>query len=190
MLPLLGRAVASGVLPETASPDTQLSREQRIKLAEALIFTIRRRGSIHEYVPFLMECLIFGPRDTNDLPLRSDEAILIQRQTHNYLLKGRVTDESDDEAPSTEKTWDEIDVRVKAGGPLFLSEEDDTVRASLLNVISELLAASHPAIIARFASPSSILRLLHFAMIHPGQFVGQLISPETFIRLFFVKRSL
>ena len=146
VLPILGRTLASGE-HELLETRRRLTNDQRIKLAEALIFSIRRRrGAIFEYIPFLLECMLFGPRENRGHPsveLDDDNDFLIQQRTHDFFLHGHNPNE-EDETLEKKKNWDEINLRVNTGGPLFMSEEHDAVRASQFQVVAELWAASDP----------------------------------------------
>jgi hypothetical protein len=186
VLPLLGSALASGVFSPTNPPDLRLSSEQRIKLAESLIFSIRRRGTINEHIPFLMEVMLFGPREASIVRAGPDEVFLMQRQTNEYFLEGRSADESttpDDE--DVNKNWVDINLRVRAGGPLFLNEEKDAVRASRLNVASELVASCDPTIAARFASSviDASIDALYLATSRPVRRAGAYLAKQLYSAL-------
>ena len=151
IVPLLGRILATSRFAFSSGPDIILNNEQRIKLAEALIFAVRRSCSIYEFIPFLLECMLFGPGNNKALVSPdAKEANLIQRHTHEYFMKDKGDDKEDNEEKDMNKKWEERDIRVKAGGPLFETEEDDAVRASQLNVVAELLSISDPSVLSRF----------------------------------------
>jgi hypothetical protein len=179
----MGKALALGSLPDlSAAP---LSKEQRIKLAEALIFSIRRRASIHEYCDVLMECMLFGAKQDSSTKIETNDAALIQSQTHDYFLKEVASEENVPDEEDSQKNWDEIDIRVRAGGPLFRSEEDDAVTASKLNVTAELLAVSHPAVVARFTSSviSSAIYALRLDTSRPVRRAGAYLAKQLYSTL-------
>jgi hypothetical protein len=126
VIPMMGKAVATGTLN-----DEGLSEEQRIKLAEALIAVIRRKAAIDEYFPLLMEYMLWGS-PSNRTTATLSHAKTIQRQTHEYF-----TGPEDDETEEG-KSFEERLIRLNTGGPLFKTEENDTLRASFLLIVAEL----------------------------------------------------
>jgi len=132
----------------------ELSQEQIIKLAEALMFTIRRRAVTDEYVEMLMNLMLRGgtPNTAKDdecnVPEQKDHEV-IQRETNNYFATGKfrndepAQEETDDEKALTKKEfWEEQDIRLRTGGPIFQSEEAEVVRSLRISVLSELVALS------------------------------------------------
>lgn len=196
---------ASGTAAATMTDNIKLSQEQRIKLAEALMFIIRRRAATDEYVPLLVNVMIFGSNrndrigdmantskknnNHNNDNAFGQKSIVKQRriqqnETHRYFLG---LDENDDDnndnnndgSPKTyddgyelttttttmkKERWEEQDIRLRTGGPIFTSEEIDVVRAGRVSVLAELLSvsksytiASHCHIIVRLSI--DVLRL-------------------------------
>jgi Required for nuclear transport of RNA pol II C-terminus 1 len=148
VLPIIGRAVETSDLIVDNEEKVQLSSEQRVKLAEALASSIRRKVAVHEYLSLLLDVMIFGGA-ASDLSYESskENGVLIQEATHHYFLK--VVHHDLDDA-SDEDRWDETDVRLRTGGPLFEEEENELVRAAKLSVVTELVMASQPAVLSRY----------------------------------------
>lgn len=146
VIPRIGQALACGVLwPSSES----LTNEQRIKVAEAITFSTRRRPMLNDdLLSFLIELMIFGPAAKSHQESYSIfDAVSAQHQTHHYYLNGLSPRLETDADSSID--WDALETRIRTGGPLFASEEDDIVRASMLNVCAELLASSETPGISR-----------------------------------------
>jgi hypothetical protein len=157
VLPIVASAVATGILkPGTEAEissslsDIQLSQEQRIKLAEALMFSIRRRATTDEFVQVLVNIMVFGsverigsqtgnPKDTGG-------QLLIQEETQNYFF--RLDRKEELEQETQEEKWEEQDIRLKTGGPVFAMEETDVVRSARVSVLAELASESKPSSLA------------------------------------------
>ena len=150
----------------------QLSQEQVIKLAEALMFIIRRRAVTDEYIPILANLMLRGGSSRtlltetsakNDAPIKQDPQ-RIQRETDNYFVAGRIqNEETTEEAPddgnalTKKELWEEQDIRVKTGGPVFDIEEAEIVRSLRISVLSELVASSASQAVAPYVG--SLTRL-------------------------------
>lgn len=163
--------------------DMKLSQEQRIKLAEALMFIIRRRAATDEYVPYIVNIMVFGSKSNQrigELSNHADVATksttskqqqhqrqLQQKETHRYFLGLNNNDDEDDDINNDSKDrtskyhddgffdvttqrerWEEQDIRLKTGGPIFVSEENDIIRAVRISVLAELIATSKPSTMA------------------------------------------
>lgn len=150
IVPILGCIVATGRAHLSDASEVTTVPQQCIKLTEALIFVIRRRAAISEYIPFLINMMVYGPRNNDVKASAAEEATLIQTQTHDYFINGRDASENDELSP--EERREDMDLRLGAGGPLFTSEEGDTVRASRITVVAELVLAAHPSVSARHCS--------------------------------------
>ena len=179
VLPKIATAIVKGELDvintsrDNAPPSAtiRLSQEQIIKLAEALIFIIRRRAVTDEYVPMLVSLMLrsgntkisstkFAAKDgpsTIREPPRKD-SVRIRQETDRYFATGRfgddeTTEEEEDEdtaGPATQRELrDERDVRLRTGGPIFEFEEADVVRSLRITVLSELVASA--------ANPSALV---------------------------------
>ena len=170
---LVAASMSSGILPTDAkSPrmtgydtaatseddEIPLSDEQRIKLAEALMFIIRRRASTVQILSEVFYRMIygsaaFGERISDQKQTGGSggvydpkEAMRIQDETRNYFL------ELDEDILQQEKKqqWEERDIRLRTGGPVFESEEADLVRAARVSVVAELVSMSQPSTLAPF----------------------------------------
>jgi hypothetical protein len=150
IVPILGSIVATGRAHLSDASEVTALPEQCIKLTEALIFVIRRRAAIYEYVPFLINMMVYGPRNGGTGASAAEEATLIQRQTHDYFLSGSGV--SGNEELSAEERKEEMEFRLRTGGPMFSSEEGDTVRASRITVVAELVLVAHPSVSANHCS--------------------------------------
>lgn len=161
----------------------KLSQEQVIKLAEALMFIIRRRAVTDKYVPILANLMLRGgssstlPTETaskNDSsiipdPQRNDQQ-RIQQETDNYFAAGRFQNKEttegapDDETALTKKElWEEQDIRVKTGGPIFDFEEAEIVRSLRISVLSELVASAASQAVAPYVGTLTrlVIEALH-----------------------------
>jgi hypothetical protein len=147
IVPILANIVATGRAHLSDDSEVTAVPQQRIKLTEALIFVIRRRAAIYEYLPFLINMMVYGPQNSSVKTTAAEEATLIQMQTHDYYLNGR--DASENEELSPEERREDMELRLGTGGPLFTSEEGDTVRASRITVVAELVLVAHPSVSAR-----------------------------------------
>jgi hypothetical protein len=110
------------------------------------MFIIRRRAAAAEFVPLLLDIMIFGstPRVgvTSNRPDDEKQA-LFATETHNYFVGL-----SDDSLQEHTEQWSERDVRAKTGGPLFDLEEDDIVRSMRLSTLAELASVASPSALA------------------------------------------
>jgi len=155
IMPLMGLAIAKGqvnldiatVESLTAPIELSLTREQRIKATEALIFMIRKRGdAIFVYGPTLLELMLFGQKKGRGESSSYKENIseAIQSQTHTYFV-GEQTENGDEGNNDDEQT-----IRINTGGPVFSIEEGDVVRAGAISVVCELVAALPPMAVASY----------------------------------------
>lgn len=150
VMPRVALAVVSGMMrgSEAGETDIELSREQRVKLAEALIFCIRRRSELDSSIPMLLDVMLFGgKREHNDGSIRSDteQVMLIHKETQNYFLRGRAEAEQEEDV---EEIAEKQRVRLSTGGPLFRAEEDDVLTAARIAIVSELVTAGNPSTLA------------------------------------------
>jgi len=175
VLPLVASAIVSGelslmsqlplplssTLPTTkttvSSSSIKLSQEQIIKLVEALMFIIRRRAVTDEYVPMIVNLMLYGTSSKNEEKNsglykrqlgQSINAISIQQETDKYFTKAyhqeddNNNDDDDTRHLKKEDVWEEKDIRLKTGGPIFDVEEADVVRSLRISVLSELVMSS------------------------------------------------
>lgn len=164
VVPIIGRAICSGTMSSArqaeASAETKeigLTVEQRIKLTEALLFTIRRRGeAVSSFVPLLMNLFLYGLSEESVPDSASEmDSRLIQEKTHRYFVQGSDSHQ-DDEATSPSR--EELDLRIRTGGPVFQTEENDVLRAGCIAVLSELISSAAQSSVARHC-----FSLMHFA---------------------------
>lgn len=157
VIPLIGGGICTGIMPfptvsgedEPRMTEIRLTTEQRIKLTEALLFTIRRRGrAVYDFVPLLMSLMLYGipPQGGVDPPLGLEAHI--QEKTHRYFVPGNEISQHDGESVDLSRT--EFDLRIRTGGPIFQSEENDVLRAGCISVLSELVSTTLPTVIARY----------------------------------------
>eukprot|EP00536_Pseudo-nitzschia_multiseries_P006337 jgi/Psemu1/15003/gm1.15003_g len=176
VLPLISSAIVRGELGSfstvkinnNATP-ISLSQEQIIKLAEALIFIIRRRAVTDEYVPAIVSLMLHGTvradlkkgalDGINNIQVK--EQMLIQKATVRYFITGlgsKEEEENEENEVEDENNklfnqkdfWEERDLRLKTGGPVFDLEEAEVVRSLRISILSELIAESSSAILAPF----------------------------------------
>jgi hypothetical protein len=168
VLPVIASAVATGVVHQNSTElatttTTTLSMEQRIKLAEALMFIIRRRAASYEFIPMLVNVMVFGSPDepignSDDKIHGGENGKRMQQETHNYFTRGFLLDDDDNQKDkemcqdeqTLQEQWQEQDVRSKTGGPLFAMEEADVVRAARISVLTELVTMSQPSFMAPY----------------------------------------
>ncbi|KAL7466148.1 hypothetical protein ACHAXS_006441 [Conticribra weissflogii] len=155
MMPLMGAVVATGSVFMTlaaasesiVTAEVTLSQEQRIKATEALIFMIRRRGEgIFMHGPLLLDMMLFGPKKAHCSKKKdsSRHPQMIQSLTHSYFMGLDGHDSDNDDENEDRK------IRLKTGGPVFDTEEDDLLRSATISVVCELIAALNPAVIATY----------------------------------------
>lgn len=214
VLPIVGACVVEGKIFATASSsqaallardsiredavDTVVSREQRIKLAEALMFIIRRRAVPGEFVPLIVNLMISGTRgsdrisgnpttiDNEHFATKDGKEIqpLIQEATHEYFVSGNEDENDDDGSPSlTKEQWlEERDIRIKTGGPIYTTEEGDVIRSVRITILAELVSVSSPVSLAPYCAV--LLHLAHVALtLDPSRLVSRsaaLLSQELY----------
>ena len=159
LIPAIGRAIAAGTLATSDNEQIELVSEQRIKLAEALMFLIRRRAATDEYVSLLIDLMIFGSAarignkhdktSGTDYDCRRKQHLLIQKTTDDYFDQ---TNNNGDDGLTMKEHREEQDVRLRTGGPVFETEESDIVRSARVSVIAELVCASNPSSMAPHAA--------------------------------------
>ena len=159
VLPQLATALVTGSIEFKDAP-LSLSNEQSIKLGEALMFIIRRRAAVEEFVPMLMGIMIFGGSSkvgmTSTCPNAQMQELFAQA-TDKYFIGSR-----EDSTHVKKEQWEEQDTRVRTGGPLFDLEEDDIVRSIRISTVAELVCATAPSSLAPFSR--LLVRLVTDAM--------------------------
>ncbi len=149
VLPQLAVALVTGEL----DCGTLISNEQRIKLAEALMFIIRRRAAPAEYFPQLVNLIIFGSVEKigTFIDTPSDESKrLFAIETDKYFLGVSVEEEESTFVENQKELWEEKDIRVKTGGPVYVLEVHDLIRSIRLSVLAELASVSPPSTLAPY----------------------------------------
>lgn len=180
-LPLLCRGVSLGAV-QLAREEVLLSSEQRIKVAEALLFVIRRRAGIYEHLSSLLGMLALGSVEklSHDLDTPS-QALQIAEETHAYFLNIESRHAKEEELSAYDAP-DDVDVRLRTGGPLFASEEADAVIASIMNVVTEAVVIAHPSLSAHFCSVliSCAVEKLRLGSARPLRRAGALLARELY----------
>jgi hypothetical protein len=157
-IPILARAIVSGDLILSRGV-SKLCENERIKLAEALLFVVRRRGhAIDNYASEILGALLFGSRH-----IGGDQSVhhskLMQQQAHDYFM----TDQEDtNELTQSSGLIDAKELRINTGGPVFEIEANDVLRSSCIAVVSEVVSVSSAFCVAPYAA--SIVRLVTNAL--------------------------
>ena len=150
-----------------------LTPEQRIKLAEALTFIIKRRAVVEEYVPMIIALMTFGD-DSANYSSDGAEDSLFRSETHKYFIVGEKQDVGES-SPSKKEIWEEKDIRLNTGGPIFQSEELHVVRAARASVLSALVSKSSPQAIA--PTCKFLVRLINDALaLEPSRSVCRAVT--------------
>jgi len=150
VLPLLVAGMSTGVIALVNSSDIMLTSNQRVKVGEAVLFTIRRRGNaIYELSEKLLDFLLFGNQLKGDGSESGKNVVLVQEQTHQYFL-GDSTDSMDEVIRKV--NMDEKNIRVNSGGPVFNVEEDDLVRGTCIAVLADLVCAAPTTVTSRYCA--------------------------------------
>jgi hypothetical protein len=167
---------------QLAREEVLLSSEQRIKVAEALLFVIRRRAGIYEHLSSLLGMLALGSVEklSHDLDTPS-QALQIAEETHAYFLNIESRHAKEEELSAYDAP-DDVDVRLRTGGPLFASEEADAVIASIMNVVTEAVVIAHPSLSAHFCSVliSCAVEKLRLGSARPLRRAGALLARELY----------
>jgi hypothetical protein len=153
-MPILVGAVATGGAKlfcheKSEAEIIEIIPSQRIKLIEALIFSIRRRGdAISRYTDILLNGILYGNINSESTlaSAKPHSSLSIQRETDTYFrpMKETIQDVVDEYTTSSGLDDDEGQLRFNTGGPVFDSEESDVVRAACISVLVELIAIMHP----------------------------------------------
>ena len=184
IVPILGKAVSIGVVEfvESTNQRIQLSTEQRVKLAEAIISFLRRKAAVNEFLPVLMDMMAFGgPRQS--FCLSPEHGALIQKTTHDYFTTGSSgTNNSLGDDVSENDKWEGIDTRVLSGGPLFSVEESELVQAAKLSVVAELVSTMEPCITSYYCGVlvKYSIDSVRLGVSRPVRRAGALLARELF----------
>ena len=195
-MPKLATALSRGVfvISDTEGSEgtrVELSLSQRIKVAEALMFAIRRRGeALGHYATSLVVELLRGCQVNclGDLSLADDNRVLdtlIQQQTHLYLEHGtyEVPPEGDlEESADIATEKEEKRNRAAAGGPMFAVEELDAVRSGCYSCLAEVITQLEPNSVTRYVSQIVYLCLdaLRLDKTRPVRRSAALLSREVY----------
>jgi Required for nuclear transport of RNA pol II C-terminus 1 len=183
---VLGNLVATSrsIMPD--SSELSVSPAERIKLTEALIFSIRKRATVCEHIPFLVDLLVYGygPTHQDDRRVQFSSRQEIAAKTHEYFLGTAETGFNCDESSSGD-CHGEHRLRLSTGGPVFTAEEDDVVRSCRISVLAELVSVSSPRILADscFALVRTALSALRLDMSRPVRRMGALLARELYSAL-------
>lgn len=163
VLPILTKGLCRGVIVNTNNRSTQLDKHdevesidlsQRVKIAEALMFAIRRRGrGISLYSKGMIEQLLLTCKFFNSAVGEKKHnigqgktAVQIQKNTHAYFMKGSIPTSSstseyqENNIDETNETLsEEKQIRVNTGGPIFEIEESYLIGSSCLNCVTEIV---------------------------------------------------
>ena len=140
IMSLVGAVIARGTVNikvgTTSTTIITLAPGQRIKATDSLIFMIRRRGdAIFAYGPSLLEIMLYGhPKKKHNKCIDEQVSHLIQTQTHTYFTGENYSEENED------SDKDEKLIRLKTGGPVYLNEENELLRAGAISVVCELVS--------------------------------------------------
>jgi hypothetical protein len=153
VLPVVAAYVATGHLTGSRSSSTleTASNEQRIKLAEALMFMIRRRAVLDEYIPTIVRLMIYG---TASIGVRraelvdEEDQVKVLQATQTYFVGEVENDLVHAEKDEKIRYFSEREIRLQTGGPIFDIEEADVVRSVRVSVLAELVLHSLPHSIA------------------------------------------
>ena len=151
IVPMIGIGISAGEVTLNAVTDKTvlLTETERIKLAEALLFVIRRRGpAIDQYTSQILTMMTYGHCQVKEGIAPIDSKI-IQEQTHIFFTSDT---EHTNELTAPSDRFEAKMMRAKAGGPIFLAELNDVLRSSCIAIIVELVDAALPSSIAAYAT--------------------------------------
>jgi hypothetical protein len=143
MLPKIAKGLCTGMLTFHRESETilKLSQDDRIKLAEALVFIIRRRGdAIEQFSPQILSMMICNHGTVASYEMPSHNKI-IQEETHEYFM--RDPDEFNELTPASDRL-ESKSIRLNTGGPVFMSELNDVLRSSCVLVLAETVMSTSP----------------------------------------------
>jgi hypothetical protein len=151
LLPLMATGMATGSIRLSDKNETKLTSSQRVKIGEAVLFAIRRRGvAIYEFTEKLLDFLLYGNQlKVNENKGGSNHNRSMQEQSNRHFL-GDLSDLNDE--LSREEFMDQKSVRVNAGGPVFALEEDDLVRGTCIAVLAELVLVAPTSTISGYCA--------------------------------------
>jgi len=160
VLPILAKGLTVGTLFLSISEETNylsentqrtLTKSQRIKIAEAIIFAIRRRGEAisQHYKGLVVELLracnskSMNSVDASKTTSNKETITKIQTETELFFKRGSQTFDDEDE-----NDMDERLIRYKTGGLVFDVEEEDVVKSCCFMCLSEIICILPPQLLA------------------------------------------
>jgi hypothetical protein len=155
----LGVCTGKFRLGEESNNVVQLNQDERVKLSEALLFIVRRRGvAINAYVSTLIHMMVYGYHKLAK-GAQPGSSKLIQQVTHAYFSE----DPGDlNELTEQSEYFDAKQLRVGTGGPIFETELHDILRSSCIAVVAEIVSQAQPSTVAPYAS--ELVRFVSNAM--------------------------
>ncbi|KAI2493348.1 Required for nuclear transport of RNA pol II C-terminus 1 [Fragilaria crotonensis] len=151
IIPLIGIGISVGEVQLNAGSvkTVLLTQNERIKLAEALLFVVRRRGpGIDQYMSQILMTMMRGHRQVQER-MPPNDAKIIQEQTHDFFTSD--TDHTNELTAPSDRLEAKM-MRAGAGGPIFTAELNDVLRSSCVAIIVELVDAALPSSIAAYAT--------------------------------------
>ena len=152
ILPLLLVGMSTGVITLSKTCVIKLEPSQRVKIGEAVLFTVRRRGNaINLFTDYFFTYLLYGgvQSKAHKDSVGNNTGLVVQQETHRYF-RGESTYTSD--SSSREKNMDDTSLRINTGGPVFDIEEDDIVRGTCITVLAELVFAAPVTVTTRYCA--------------------------------------
>lgn len=152
IVPEICLGVCTGQFGEATGAQTNLSlsQDERIKLSEALVFVVRRRGlAVNQYAQQILGMMMYGTHQLGRSENPVVDAKMIQEQTHDYFISDvECTNEltTQPDRVATKK------LRANTGGPIFLTELNDLLRSSCIAVVAELIEGALPSTLADYAT--------------------------------------
>lgn len=168
IVPLIGIGISVGEVQLNAGSvkTVLLTQNERIKLAEALLFVVRRRGpGIDQYMSQILMTMMHGHRQVQER-IHPNDAKIIQEQTHDFFTSDA---EHTNELTTPSARLEAKMIRASAGGPIFTAELNDVLRSSCVAIIVELVDAALPSSIAAYATDlvSLVKNVLHIEVSRP-----------------------
>ena len=128
----LGDVVTRG--QSSIFPDIHVTDELRVKLTESLVAVLHRRAAIGEHVVSLLALLLCPGKEQKDA-----DSSRIHTETHLYFV-------------GDENSANDMQTRLRAGGPIFSTEEPALVRSSMINIVTTLVAVAETHMVAPYGS--------------------------------------
>lgn len=167
IIPIVSLTISTGNLKlGVSSQKVQIPENDRIKLAEALLCIVRRRGAaIHQNTTQLLRMMIYGNQQVDHKASRNYTSE-IQEETHQYFLEcADVTSDLTDGLDDMEQKK----FLANTGGPLFEVELNAVLRSSCIMIVAEIVNVAFPNIIASHVNElvGLVTRALHLEKSRP-----------------------